>query len=259
MRSCLKYHGGKYYLRHKLLELMPPHSTYVEPFFGGGQFFFFKTPSKREIINDSNPHLMQMWETIKSSPKPLIEILQKTPYDESSFDWARYGSISGSPEENAARTFIRYRQSLGARGKSFAVPSKNRLRRGMPDNESAWLSALDLIPANSARLKGVEISSLPYQFALVEDSPDTLFYMDPPYLPETRVAKKVYDWEMSYDEHEELLRLICSLSGRVMLSGYDSPLYDKYLGGWRREEVKMANHAAGGIKKKKNYEVIWIK
>lgn len=260
MRSCLKYHGGKYYLRHELLELMPPHHTYVEPFFGGGQFFFFKPPSKREIINDSNPHLMQMWETIKLTPKPLIDILQKTPYDESSFDGARYSSISGSPEEHAAKTFILYRQSLGGRGKSFGKSSHNRLRRGMPDNESAWLSAIDLIAPNSSRLDKVDISiGNALDILRNYDGDDSLFYLDPPYLPETRVSKLVYENEMGFAEHEHLLQTIIGLKGKVMLSGYESPLYDQYLQGWKRTEINVPNNAAGGIKKKRSFEIIWTK
>jgi len=239
---------------------MPPHTTYVEPFFGGGQFFFFKPPSKREVINDSNLHLMQMWETIKSSPKPLIEILRKMPYEESTFDWARYSSISGSAEEHAAKTFILYRQSLGARGKSFAKSSGSRLRRGMPDNQSAWLSALDLIQSNSERLQKVDIMTGNAIDVLQNyDGSASFFYLDPPYLPETRVSKRVYENEMSYEDHEKLLDTILTLKGRIMLSGYDSPLYNKYLKGWQREEIQLANHASSSTKKKRSFEVIWIK
>ena len=68
---------------------------------------------------------------------------------------------------------------------------------------------------------------------------DALVYADPPYLPETRVRKKLYKHEMTVADHVELLRVLRSLRCRVMLSGYASKLYDDALAGWARHEREV--------------------
>jgi DNA adenine methylase len=60
-----------------------------------------------------------------------------------------------------------------------------------------------------------------------EDRPDTLFYLDPPYLGETRTADVVYSHEMDNGAHPESLDVITNCAGRVMISGYRSDLYDR--------------------------------
>lgn len=262
MRSCLKYHGGKYYLRHHLLKLMPPHQTYIEPFFGGGQFFFFKPPSFREIVGDKNGALMWMWYCIQKEARALESFLRNFDYSEASFRWAQ--KTDPAPNiELAARTFIQYRQSIGGRGKNFARPSKNRLRRGLPDNESAWLSAIDLIPQNAKRLEKVDIfvgcDATDFLLLSLHDTPDTLFYLDPPYLPTTRTSKSVYQYEMSFHDHEILLDSVLQLTqAKVMLSGYGNELYDRKLRDWNRHVIKIKNHAAGGNRKREMEEVVWV-
>jgi DNA adenine methylase len=86
----------------------------------------------------------------------------------------------------------------------------------------------------------------------------TLFYLDPPYPHETRTAKSAYGrFEMSEADHRELLRVLLGVKGKVMLSGYPSPLYDTALAGWTRHTFDMPNHAAGGETKGRETEVLW--
>lgn len=52
MRQVLKYPGSKWNIAGKLVELIPPHHSYVEAFFGSGAMLFSKAPSDIETIND---------------------------------------------------------------------------------------------------------------------------------------------------------------------------------------------------------------
>ena len=61
---------------------------------------------------------------------------------------------------------------------------------------------------------------------------DTLIYADPPYLPETRRRSRVYRHDYSANDHERLLECLTAVPCRVMISGYPSALYERYLGGW---------------------------
>ena len=105
-------------------------------------------------------------------------------------------------------------------------------------------------------------------FAEIIDSYDrkeTLFYLDPPYVQDSRVAKNKYQFEMTNEQHEDLLKQIVSVKGLVILSGYDNKLYNSYLKKWHRIERKMFCHSSAitvnqGEEKKrpKRIEVIWL-
>ncbi len=92
------------------------------------------------------------------------------------------------------------------------------------------------------------------------DGADTLHYIDPPYVPETRspanrydIKHRMYRHELTRDDHAALLDFVRGLSGMVVLSGYPSALYDEALGDWRR--VERAALADGA---RPRTEVLWI-
>jgi DNA adenine methylase len=104
----------------------------------------------------------------------------------------------------------------------------------------------------------VVVESLPaVEVIRREDTPKTLFYLDPPYLHETRAVADAYALEMTEADHQELLDLLKAVRGKVMLSGYPSALYDSALAGWNRHDFDLANHAAGGAKKRRMTEAVW--
>jgi DNA adenine methylase len=91
-----------------------------------------------------------------------------------------------------------------------------------------------------------------------QDGPQTLFYLDPPYLHETRSTTKEYgEHEMNEEAHAELLNAINNCKGNVMISGYRSELYDDWLGGWTRHDFDLPNNAAAGKTKERETEVLW--
>ena len=87
------------------------------------------------------------------------------------------------------------------------------------------------------------------------DSPDTLFYVDPPYVIGTRTAGRgAYGHEMTDDEHAALADLLRSVEGRVIISGYPSTLYEDLYAGWARiDRPALADQA------RRRTEVLWIK
>jgi DNA adenine methylase len=92
------------------------------------------------------------------------------------------------------------------------------------------------------------------------DSRDTLFYCDPPYLHDTRHegSRDIYGCEMNEAEHRELAAVLNNCKGKVVLSGYPSPLYEELYRGWRSLTIDIANHAAGGRTKARKQEVLWL-
>jgi hypothetical protein len=133
----------------------------------------------------------------------------------------------------------------------FATLTSSRTRRGRNEQASAWTGAVEGLPAIHARLQRVAILNRPALDAIrSQDGPETLHYLDPPYLHETRTARQAYGrFEMTEGDHRELLGVLLAVRGKVMLSGYPSALYDEALRGWRRLTFDLPNNAAGGQEK----------
>ena len=74
MKTPITYYGGKQILTHEILELMPAHKIYVEPFFGGGALFFHLEPNNA-IINDINTRLMDFYTAVQQNYPQLRDEL----------------------------------------------------------------------------------------------------------------------------------------------------------------------------------------
>jgi DNA adenine methylase len=145
---------------------------------------------------------------------------------------------------------------------TVAIPSKwgyNRKdsRRGVAGTVSKWLSAIDGLEAVCQRLKQIQLehgdfSSVCKRF----DTKHTLFYLDPPYVPETRSGGVCYHHEMTLEQHRVLLIGIKQLTGKVILSGYANSLYEHELADWRCYPQAQKNSPATGQKSTRQ-EIIW--
>jgi site-specific DNA-adenine methylase len=69
-----------------------------------------------------------------------------------------------------------------------------------------------------------------------------LVYADPPYLPETRKRRHIYSFEYSDSDHEILLSLISSIPCPVIISGYNSELYNDVLEQWSKKTFNSKTH-----------------
>ena len=255
----LKWHGGKHYLARRIVNLMPPHVHYVEPYAGGLSVLLAKDPADvSEVANDIDGQLMNFWRTLQSpSDFALFQRrVEATPF--SVVEWQDAAQSADGSVGRAIAFFIRCRQSLAGRGDSFATLSRRRTRRGMNEQASAWLTAVDGLPIVHARLRRIAILNRPALDVIrQQDGPGTLFYFDPPYMHETRTARDVYRFEMNKAEHRDLLELSGTVRGRVMLSGYRSSMYDEMLVDWTRHDFEMPNNAAGGGTKRRMNECLW--
>lgn len=243
---------------------------YVEPYFGGGAVLLANDPEGiSEVVNDLHVLLENFWCVLKD-PKLFPKFQRKveaTAFSKTAYDASvTYCKIMQFPigetdyVEFALRFFVACRQSLSGRMSGFASITRNRTRRGMNEQVSAWLNCIEGLPEVHERMKRVLIlNGEALDVIRKEDGPHTLFYLDPPYLHETRATTGEYEHEMSYKQHEELLKALSKIEGRFLLSGYPSNLYDCYrnLNGWKQYEKAINNHAAGGKTKRKMVECVW--
>ncbi len=270
----LKIHGGKHYLAKRIIELMPKHIHYVEPFFGGGSVLLQKPAELiegySEVVNDINGDLINFWRAI--ADQHIFPVFQKAvsccPF--SSEEWTRmkvlldeeWESIQIPQVKRAAAFFIHARQSMAGRGDCFTPLTRTRTRRGMNEQVSSWLTAIEGLPEIHERLKRVVIlNDDACKVIKQQDGENTFFYCDPPYLQSTRSSTGEYgEHEMSDDDHEELLHCLSQIKGKFILSGYLSELYVMWGNnhGWRRVDIEIDNKASSKKKKEKKTECLWL-
>jgi DNA adenine methylase len=264
----LKWHGGKHYLAGRIVNLMPPHTHYVEPYAGGLAVLLAKNPDGvSEVVNDVDGRLTTFWKVLQDEAMfvEFHRLVEAIPFSEAEWREARDSSAmfcralsKGEMIREAAAFFVLCRQSLAGRMKGFASLSRSRTRRNMNEQASAWITAVDGLPAVHERIRRVVVLCRPaIEVLRSEDGQDTFFYLDPPYLKETRSVPDVYGFEMSRADHCELLDLIRNVRGKIMLSGYPSDLYDVALADWNRHAFDLPNNAAAGKSKARETEVLW--
>lgn len=275
----IKYHGGKKYLASSIIDIMPPHVRYCEPFAGGLSVLLRKDPfDKRhvfndisegcsEYVNDLNGNITAFW-SVLANPEKFIafqRVLEACPLSETVFSRA-YDVINNVCVVNdqmarAVAFFIVNRQSRQGLGKSYCTPTR-RTRRGMNEHVSAWLTAVDGLAEIHDRLRRVEVWNRDFQCVIDDlDDHNTLFYCDPPYMMETRGNGKEYGrYEMEIEDHERLLRKLSTIRGKFILSGYASDLYCQYAHDhrWSFYAFDLPNNASGAKIKGRKTEILWI-
>ena len=271
MKLPLKWHGGKYYLASRIVALMPRHLHYVEPYFGGGAVLLTRNPEDprlwlppnkgvSEVVNDIHGKLVNFWRVLQdpASFQQFCRRVEAIPVAREEWRTAHAHDYGKDPVADAVAFFVDCRQSRSGLMTGFTAVTRNRTRREMNGNVSEWLSAVDGMGDVHARLRRVLIEHMPaIDLIRREDTPGTLFYCDPPYLHETRTSLNSYAFEMKGEEHELLLATLVECKGKVMLSGYSSPLYDTALKGWKQHAFELPNNAASGDTKRRMTEVVW--
>ena len=273
----LKWWGGKHYLAKNIIGLMPRHLHYVEPYAGGLAVLLEKEPFAEslywgdksyeqgvsEVVNDINRELTNFWQVLRDETafQEFGRLVEATPF--SQVEWqdaeVRQHPVKALDVQAALAFFVRCRQSRAGGFKEFATLTRKRTRRMQNEQTSAWLNSVEGLAAVHARLNRVVILN---QDALdvirSQDGERTLFYLDPPYLHDTRATTNNYQHEMTEANHQELLVTIKQCQGKVMLSGYPNKLYDGELADWNRQNFLIDNKAAGGKSKREMTEAVWM-
>jgi len=260
LRPPVKWHGGKYYLAKRIISLFPPHRIYLEPFGGAASVLLNKTPVEVEAYNDLDLKITRLFRVLQKQGQDFVDLVKFVPYSEYEFESAAHYPSGASDLDKAVCDFIRWRQSFGGRGKSWSYTTR-RARGGMAGDVNAWWTAIEQLPEIVERLRRVQILCQPAIDAIKRfDHPEALIYCDPPYLHETRAptSREVYGIEMNAEEHYELGCVLNRCRSKIVISGYPSSLYDDIFRSWRRVEFDIANHAAGGHKKSRKRETLWL-
>jgi len=234
MKSPIKWLGSKRTMVSAILPLIPKHSVYVEPFFGGGSVYFAKQPSRVEVINDQNDLLITLFSVIKDHPSEFIEKFDFALQARTTFNEYRntvWKDIT-DPVEKAFRFYYLIRNSycglyrVNSKG-TFNAPF-NGATLSVKDYGIRKLAGqffdIDWVVAVHDRLKGTTIECGDYKDVLDKfDDVDTFFFMDPPYDTE-------YTYSLQNFDYDDLLTTVRELKGSwiLTLNGELEPKFSEF-------------------------------
>lgn len=259
-RPALRYHGGKFRLAPWIQRFFPHHGCYVECFGGAAGVLLQKPRVYAEVYNDLDGDIVNFFRVLRDPMlrADLIEACRLTPYARDEFD-AAY-EPTDDPLERARRTAVRAAMGFGSAGATKATTGfRTDTRRKYGTAQHNWADYPAALGAIGERLAGVLIENRDALDVIADhDGPDTLHFVDPPYVFETRVMRRGggYRHELDTLQHEQLLAALNAVDGMVVLCGYATELYELGLPGWTRHETQARISAGRGTGVRT--EVVWI-
>lgn len=254
----LRYHGAKFRLAGWVMSHFPAHTCYVESFGGAAGVLLNKDRVYAEVFNDLDGALTNFFEVLRDpeTRRQLIEAVILTPYARREFELA--WQPTNDRVEQARRLCVRAQMGFGSAGATkghtgFRIDTK----REYGTAQHLWAMYPSALAAAGERFTGVLIENRPaIDVMRAHDTPETMHFVDPPYVKSTRQTTRAYRHEMTDDQHVELLEALLDLEGFVALSGYTSDLYATRLKGWQHQSVRARISAGRGTALRE--EVLWL-
>lgn len=254
LKTPLKWVGGKGRFLEKIYKHFPQHTTFVDVFGGSGSVILGKNPAKVDVYNDLDRRLANFFQVLCDEKKTeeLQRRLENTLYSRRVFDEAKdlqYNNLSDI--DRAYYFFITNRQSFAGIGETWGY----EISAGSTDDYPACVKGFHLgierLKTAHNRLREIQIENLDFMDLVPRyDAPDTLFYLDPPYVQGERTSRIVYNHEMTKEDHVNLINLLLKIKGMAILSGYETEIYNPLLeSGWRQSKfdcfARVAQNAQG--------------
>ena len=252
-RPIVRYHGGKWKLAPWIISRLPSHRTYVEPYGGGGSVLMRKDGSYAEVYNDLDGEIVNLFRVARDNGEALAVAAELTPFARDEF--VQSYQACDDRIEQARRTLVRSYMGFGSAAASRkATGFRANSNRSGTTPAHDWGNYPDALRLVVERLRGVVIENKPAIDVMAQhDSPETLFYVDPPYVAETRDKGSDYLHEMTSADHRDLAEFLRGVRGMVVLSGYESAIYADEFRGWASESrIAMAD---GALPRK---EMLWF-
>jgi DNA adenine methylase len=225
-RQALRYFGSKWRIAPWIISHFPPHICYVEPYSGAANVLLRKEPAHLEVLNDIDGEVINFFDVLRSRSAELIRAIVLTPFSRA--EWRRSYQPCDDPLEKARRFYIRSWQSRGGKISGWRFQRSYHAKRNVCD----W-NAVEHLWDVVQRLKLVQLEcdeAIPVIQRF--DTPQTLFYLDPTYLPGVKTSKNSYRHEMTEADHVELAKVLRTIRGMAIISHYPAPLYREMYGNW---------------------------
>lgn len=254
VRPALRYFGSKWNLAPWIVSFFPKHKIYVEPYGGGAAVLLRKPIVKVELYNDLDGRVVNFFKVLREQTDDLVRLIALTPNARAEMDVAK--ETSPDPLEDARRLYVMSWQSING----ATNPSRSFWRRTIGlhgDLHSKYfISHLENLMRVAWRMANVQIENKDaLEILSVFDSPDSLIYVDPPYVHSTRKDKVSYAHEMEDVHHIVLTERLMASSAMLVVSGYKNDFYAGTLeqaGFVRFERVSQGNSGFTGL------ECVWL-
>lgn len=250
-RICaFNYYGGKFKHLGWLLPLLPKCHHYCEPFGGAASVLLNREPSPLETLNDIDGDVINFFDVLRTRRDELVDSLCLTPYSREELHRATLLGTDAPAFDRARAFFIKATQTRSglaqttSRGR-WAYEVKESCR-AKAQNISRYHSKIDGLGRIASRLLNVQLESSDASEVIGRaDSPETLFFCDPPYELATRRGQRAYRYEMDDPALSRLVTLLRFVKGRVAISGYQSGIVAAGLNSrrsWNRYDRSVVCH-----------------
>ncbi|HWO97225.1 MAG TPA: DNA adenine methylase [Bacillus sp. (in: firmicutes)] len=226
-RSVITSIGGKNKLAKRIIEHMPEHSIYIEPFGNTASILLQKAPVKKEVFNDINEDVVNFFNILQADPIALYNACIKIPYSEVVYKEMVSTPIPTDPLQKAVRFFY-----LNRAGFLSSSNSKTGFRTNASDGRDFgqfYYRECERFYAISKRLQGVELLNRDFRKVIkaYSSNPDALILADPPYYDGT----DYYESKFKLKDHSELARLLSNIKGKaIVLHSKNYQIHKLYTG-----------------------------
>lgn len=247
LNSPIKWVGGKSRLRKAIVEMLPSHTCYVEPFAGAAWVLFAKPPSDVEVLNDIDQELISFFRVVKEKPEQLVESFEWELVARAEFE--RLAQLDPTQLTDIQRAHRFYYLIMAGWGGELNYP---RFQTSITDggHGNRLIGALKTLKERLQpihdRLRTVIIENLDWRECIDRyDRPGTVMYVDPPY-PDNgcNYAHNMRDW----NDHCLLADKLKAIKCKWILSSYDTSQVHKMYDGYFITPVQSSS----GMRVKKN-------
>ena len=220
------YPGSKTTYAGWIIDHIPEHTQYIEPFGGAASVLVAKPRSQLEVYNDLNGDCVQFFRAVRDRPDELKHWVENTPYSRQLFNEyvESYPNWPDDIVEYAGRFIFVQSACFGGKGLTVNNPTYSVVKASSKlrdDNSNKWDNKPENISRVTKRFKSVNIEQLDYA-ELVDkyDHEDAFFYFDPPYVD---VGDDYYQVEEGGFNHKRFVDTLHDMEGKWLVS-YDQNL-----------------------------------
>lgn len=211
-KPIIPWIGGKRKLASHLLPLFPNHHTYVEPFCGAAALFFIKEPSPVEVLNDINGELTNLYRVVKHHLEELYKQFKWILVSREHWTKTQQTPANVLTDVQRAARFL-YLQKLAyggkVQGQTFGYAATSRPAFNLLTLEQDLTEAHFRLSSPAVYVENLDWWTVIEKY----DTPDTLFYCDPPYW-----KTEGYGVEFGFEHYERMLELAKTIKGRMIIS-----------------------------------------
>ena len=230
LKSPLGYLGGKSRLAKRIVERLPSHTTYVEPFCGGAWVFFTKPPSRVEVLNDRDGELVRFWKVVRHHLPEFLRCLDFSLVSREEFESESKQNPDVLTDVQRAVRYYRL-QRMGYGGKTTNRTFGTSVQRPNSLNIPAARERLEDVHKRMARttIENLDACECIKRY----DSPETLFYIDPPYW-----NADFYAVSFKGEDFQRLADTLKTINGQFILSLNDTPEVREIFNGFKIESIE---------------------